>query len=248
MDKISKAFSADKVNIGYIVAGYPNLEHTKEFLQNLDECVVDILEIGIPYSDPLADGKIIAQASFEALQNGVNTDSVFDMLRGVKTSKTLVLLVYYNVIFAYGIKRFIDKCKICNISALIIPDLPFEENEEMFKICKKNHIALIPLISVTSEHRAKKVLSRSSGFIYAIGAIGVTGSKQTPIDRLQNMVRDLKKMSKLPVCVGFGIRTNDDVKLTRKYADGVIVGTSIVRLAGIYSGENFIAAVNKLFR
>ena len=164
------------------------------------------------------------------MQNGVNTDTVFEILSEVETKKPLILLVYFNLIFAYGMKKFIKKCAEAGISGLIIPDLPFEENEEIFKLCEKEKIALIPLISITSEHRAKKVLSRAGGFIYAISAIGVTGTKLTPMERLKNMLSDLKKMSDLPVAVGFGIRTNEDIRNMRKYADGVILGTSIVKL------------------
>ena len=131
---------------------------------------------------------------------------------------------------------------------MIIPDLPFEENEEIFKLCEKEKIALIPLISITSEHRAKKVLSRAGGFIYAISAIGVTGTKLTPMERLKNMLSDLKKMSDLPVAVGFGIRTNEDIRNMRKYADGVILGTSIVKLSEEFEGKEFLQKINELFK
>lgn len=247
MDKIKKAFE-NGANIGYIVAGYPNIEHTKNFLNSLDECALDIVEIGIPYSDPLADGAVVFNASFQAVQNGVNTDTVFEILSEVETKKPLIFLVYFNLIFAYGMKKFIKKCAETGISGLIIPDLPFEENEEIFKLCEKEKIALIPLISITSEHRAKKVLSRAGGFIYAISAIGVTGTKLTPMERLKNMLSDLKKMSDLPVAVGFGIRTNEDIRNMRKYADGVILGTSIVKLSEEFEGKEFLQKINELFK
>ena len=247
MDKIKKALE-NGANIGYIVAGYPRIEHTKNFLNSLDECALDIVEIGIPYSDPLADGPVVFNASFQAVQNGVNTDTVFEILSEVETKKPLILLVYFNLIFAYGMKKFIKKCAEAGISGLIIPDLPFEENEEIFKLCEKEKIALIPLISITSEHRAKKVLSRAGGFIYAISAIGVTGTKLTPMERLKNMLSDLKKMSDLPVAVGFGIRTNEDIRNMRKYADGVILGTSIVKLSGEFEGKEFLQKINELFK
>lgn len=247
MDKIKKAFE-NGANIGYIVAGYPSIEHTKNFLNSLDECALDIVEIGIPYSDPLADGAVVFNASFQAVQNGVNTDTVFEILSEVETKKPLIFLVYFNLIFAYGMKKFIKKCAETGISGLIIPDLPFEENEEIFKLCEKEKIALIPLISITSEHRAKKVLSRAGGFIYAISAIGVTGTKLTPMERLKNMLSDLKKMSDLPVAVGFGIRTNEDIRNMRKYADGVILGTSIVKLSEEFEGKEFLQKINELFK
>lgn len=247
MDKIQAAFKNKKANIGYIVAGYPSVEHTKEFINNLNESCLDILEIGIPYSDPIADGKTIFEASFTAVQNGVNTDTVFEIVKECKTNKALVFLTYYNIIYAYGIEKFILRSKEAGISGLIIPDLPYEENEEIYKLCKKNNLCLIPLISITSEYRAPKLLKRSSGFVYAIGAIGVTGTKQTPIQRLKNMLKDLHKMTDLPIAIGFGVRTNEDVKKVRDYADGVIIGTSMVKLSKKYGGKEFIKEIEKLF-
>ncbi|PSM52665.1 tryptophan synthase, alpha subunit [Campylobacter blaseri] len=247
MDNIQSAFKNKNANIGYIVAGYPSVEHTIEFIDNLDKSVIDLLEIGIPYSDPIADGKVILDAGLEAIENGVNTDTVFEILEKRTSKKPIVFLVYYNLIYAYGLSNFIQRSKKCGIQGFIIPDMPYEESEEMFKLCKKNDLSLIPLISVTSEHRAKKLLTRSSGFIYAIGAIGVTGGEQTPLNRLKHMVGDLKKMSDLPVAVGFGIRTNEDINITREYADGAIVGTSLVELCGKFRGEYLLEEVKELF-
>ncbi|MSN96931.1 tryptophan synthase subunit alpha [Campylobacter sp. FMV-PI01] len=248
MDKIAKAFENKKANIGYIVAGYPNLDYTKELINRLDESVLDILELGVAYSDPLADGKVIFDASFEAVQNGVNTDDVFNMLRECKTSKCLVFLIYYNLIYSYGLEKFAKTAKECGISGLVVPDLPYEESSELFEICNKFGISLIPLISVTSEHRLNKLLEKSSGFIYAVGSIGVTGGKQTPINRLKNMVADIKKATNLPVAVGFGIRTNDDVRLTKSYADGAIIGTAIVKEAKNLSVSELLNFIKTLFK
>lgn len=246
MDKFKKAFE-NKANIGYIVAGYPSLEYSKEFINALDKSALDILEIGIPYSDPLADGKVISEASFSAVQNGITTDSVFDMLKTCKTEKVLVFLVYVNLVFAYGVDKFLQKCVECGISGLIIPDLPYEENEEIFGKCQNLGLSLIPLISVTSEHRAPRLLSRSSGFIYGVGAIGVTGTKQTPIDRLKNMVADLHKMSDLPVAIGFGIKDNESVNLAKSYADGAIIGTAIVEKSDKMGVGELNAQIKNLF-
>ena len=188
MDKVRSAFSGKKANIGYIVAGYPSLEKTKEFLENLDESTLDLLEIGIPYSDPLADGKLIAQASFETAQSGVNTDVVFDMLEGckAKVTKPLVFLVYYNIIFAYGVDKFLKRSREAGVSGFIVPDLPCEECEEFALKCKELNLCLVPLISVTSGGRADEILKFGSGFIYVLGAIGVSGSKRADEDRIKN--------------------------------------------------------------
>ena len=164
---IATVFSEkEKVNIGYIVAGYPSVDFTKSFLSNLDRTAIDILEIGIPYSDPLADGKLISQASFAASQAGVTTDTVFDMLASVKgkVHKPLVFLVYYNLVFAYGVDAFLQKCVEVGISGLIIPDLPYEEAQELVEKLRARHIAFIPLVSVTSDKRIAPIASLGDGF------------------------------------------------------------------------------------
>ncbi|NLY04368.1 MAG: tryptophan synthase subunit alpha [Campylobacter sp.] len=248
MDKIKNAFNNKQANIGYVVAGYPSLEYTAELINKLNDSVLDILELGIPYTDPLADGKVIFDASFSASQNGITTDSVFEMLEGVSTDKCLVFLVYANIIYAYGIDKFLSKCKKVGINGLIVPDLPCEENDELFYKCSKLNLSLIPLISVTSEHRVSKLLKKSSGFIYGVGSIGITGGTQTPIHRLKNMVFDIKQISDLPIAIGFGIRTNKDAKEVRTYADGVIMGTALVQLSDKISVDALLIEIEKLFK
>lgn len=239
-----------KTNIGYIVAGYPNISFTKEFLLKLNETTIDILEIGIPYSDPLADGKLISDASFTASQNGITTDTVFDLLLEIKNNitKPLVFLVYYNLIFSYGIDNFINQCVNSNIKGLIIPDLPFEECGELYEKLEKNNISLIPLVSVTSENRIEKIVSKGSGFIYAIGSLGVTGSKQVDLKRLETFIKNIRSKSNLPVSLGFGIRNNEDVKTMRKYVDGTIIGTSIVSLTSSNDIQYTIDKINEFFK
>ena len=249
MDKIARAFEGKKANIGYIVAGYPSLKHTKEFLLNLDTSSLDLLELGIPYSDPLADGKLIAQASFETAAKGVNTDTIFEILDEVKADvkKPIVFLVYYNIVFAYGVEKFIKRSGEVGISGFIIPDLPFEECEEVRSLCDKFKLDLIPLISVTSAGRADKILSVGSGFIYALGAIGVSGSQRASEERLKSLVASLKQKSDLPVAVGFGVKNAQDANLVKSYADGAIIGTQIVRLTAKFSGDELVSQIEKLF-
>ena len=248
MDKIQKAFEGKKANIGYIVAGYPNLEYTKEFLNLLDESCLDIIEIGIPYSDPLADGKLISMASFSACQSGVTTDTVFDMLKDVKTDKALVFFFFYNLIIAYGEDKFLAKAKEVGISGLIVPDMPHDESSEFRAKTSKFKLCLIPLISPTSSKRTKDILSDANGFIYAVGSLGVTGGEQSPVDRLKDMIKDIKSSTSLPVAVGFGIKTNEDVKKTKLYADGAIVGTEIVKLTNKYSPNEINYHIEEIFK
>lgn len=249
MAKIKEAFSGKKANIGYIVAGYPSVEHTKEFLLNLDQSAIDLLELGVPYSDPLADGKLIAEASFDAVTKGVNTDTVFDILSECKgkINKPVVFLIYYNLIFSYGAEKFIAKSKEVGISGFIIPDLPYEECEEISALCDKFGLDLVPLVSVTSAHRIDKILNIGRGFIYALGAIGVSGSERASIDRLKNLVSNLKQKSDLPVAVGFGVKNSFDVSEVKSFADGAIIGTEIVKLTAKFSGRELIEEINKLF-
>ena len=245
-----KRQNGEKTNIGYVVAGYPNLEFTKKFLENLDKTSIDILEVGVPYSDPLADGKLISEASFAASEAGVTTDTVFDLINEVKekVTKPLVFLIYYNLIFSYGIDKFIKKCVECGIKGLLVPDLPYEEAKELFEKAKENNIDFIPFVSVTSQYRIEKVASRGSGFVYAIGSLGVTGSKQVDLPRLEKFIENIRTKTDLPVSLGFGIKNNDNVNTMRKFADGVIVGTSIVEITKSNDVNFTIQKINELFK
>lgn len=245
-----KKQNGEKTNIGYVVAGYPNLEFTKNFLENLDKTSIDILEVGVPYSDPLADGKLISEASFTASEAGVTTDTVFDLINEVKgkVTKPLVFLIYYNLIFSYGIDKFIKKCVECGIKGLLVPDLPYEEAKELFEKAKENNIDFIPFVSVTSQDRIEKVASRGSGFVYAIGSLGVTGSKQVDLPRLEKFIENIRTKTDLPVSLGFGIKNNDNVNTMRKFADGVIVGTSIVEITKSDNVSFTIEKINELFK
>ena len=250
MNKLENIFKEkENVNIGYIVGGFPDMDYTRKFLLNLKKSPIDILEIGIPYSDPIADGKIISEASFKASQNNITPDTVFDLLISEKENinTPLVFLIYYNLIFAYGIDHFIKKSAEAGIKGLIIPDLPYEEAQELIEKLNKNNIAFIPLISVTSQDRIPKLVSQGSGFIYAIASLGVTGTKQVSPDRLTDFIHEIKEYTKLPVAIGFGIKNREDIKKLRDSADGLIVGTSIVQLTESCSPDEIIPELQKLF-
>ena len=251
MNKIEKIFQKNKnVNIAYIVGAYPSIEYTEEFLENLDKTSIDILEIGVPYSDPLADGKIISEASFKASQSGITLDSIFNLLGRIKdkVNTPLVFLIYYNLIYSYGIDEFIKKSKENNISGIIIPDLPYEEAHNFAYELNKNDIAFIPLVSVTSQDRIPKLVKQGSGFIYAVASLGITGTKQVPLDRLNSFIKNIKEHTSLPVSIGFGVKNHDDVKRLRNIADGVIMGTTIVKLTEEYAPDKIINEINNLFQ
>ena len=241
-------FYKDKANVGYIVAGYPSLKTTEQFLLSLAKTKIDILEIGLPYSDPLADGQVISEASLKALQAGIGTKEVFALLAGINTAKCLVLLVYYNIIFSYGLTEFVRECKRAKIAALIVPDLPFEENEALFRACEQEGIALVGLVSVTSpKERIERILTRSSGFIYLVASLGITGGKQVAKARLRAKVKEIKALTTLPVFIGFGIKNAKDVASIKQISDGAIVGTSIVECFKQPSTRKIIKKIDEIF-
>lgn len=245
MKAIENAFK-NKANIAYIVAGYPSVEHTKEFLANLDDSKIDLLEIGIPYSDPISDGSVIEKAATKAIENGVNTDTVFSILQNVNLKKPLVFLVYFNVIFAYGIDKFISKAKKSGIKGFIIPDLPFEENQNLSKKLKKHDISLIQLVSLTSEKRVQKIVKNATGFIYTVGVMGITGGKKATSEKIAKLVKKIKTYTNIPVAVGFGIKTKEDIKDMKNISDGAIVGTRVVEICGDFPQDS-LKKIDELF-
>lgn len=248
MDSLRQKFKNNKAKIGYVVAGYPSLDYTKELLLNLNDSCLDILELGIPYSDPLADGAIIAKASFSAAQNNIKANDIFKMLKEIPKPKAeLVFLVYYNIIHAYGVDEFIQNSKQAGISGFIIPDLPFEEAASLKDKAGKAGISLIPLISVTSKNRVEFLKDYENGFVYLVGAIGVSGSQKASKDRLKQTKEEISRISDLPVAVGFGIKTKDDVKEVHSYADAAIIGTAIVEQSSSLNPTQLIKKINELF-
>lgn len=219
----------NNANVAYIVAGYPNLDLSKQFLQTLDESPIDILELGVPYSDPLADGEIIANAATKALKQGVDIHKIFALFNEIHTKKALVFMVYYNVIFSYGLKRFVQKAKKAGFCALIVPELNFEESKDLLKECEKEGLALITLVSITTpKQRVAKLVKNARGFIYLLASVGITGGKSVEKALLEEKIKQIRAYTKLPIFIGFGVKNNQDVKMMRKLANGVIVGTAVV--------------------
>nr|WP_103627989.1 tryptophan synthase subunit alpha [Campylobacter jejuni] len=225
-----RKFYKENANVAYTVLGYPNLQTSEAFLKRLDQSPIDILELGVAYSDPIADGEIIADAAKIALDEGADIHNVFELLARVKTKKALVFMVYYNLIFSYGLEKFVKEAKSLGIRALIVPELSFEESGDLVKECERYNIVLITLVSVTTpKERVKKLVKHAKGFIYLLASIGITGTKSVEEAILQDKVKEIRSFTNLPIFVGFGIQNNQDVKRMRKVADGVIVGTSIVK-------------------
>jgi len=222
-----------KALIVYIAAGDPNLRATEKLVIELEKSGVNLVELGIPFSDPLADGPTIQKASQRALTRGVNVKSILRMVRSVrkKVKIPLVFMTYFNIISRYGIGRFVKDSKKAGVDGVIVPDLPPEEAKELVKIAGKNNFDTIFLAAPTStKERLKKISGKSKGFIYYVSLTGVTGArKKLPSDIIQN-VRRLKKITKKPVCVGFGISEPKQAKKISRLADGIIIGSAVIKV------------------
>jgi len=214
--------------VSFITAGDPSLEKTKEFIGALSEHS-DIIEIGLPFSDPIAEGEVIQAANMRALENGTTTDKVFKMLKTVSSDK-LAILTYINPVFVYGREKFFKNCAQCKIYGVIIPDLPFEERSEVLEYAKKYNVHLITLIAPTSNERIKMLAKNATGFIYLVSSMGVTGVRTEFNADLANIVKEIKKVTKVPVYIGFGISNKEQADNMRKIADGIIVGSAFVKI------------------
>lgn len=219
-----------KALISYITAGDPSLDTTYRLVFEMERAGVDIIELGVPYSDPLADGPIIQRASQRALKAGANIDEIFNLVEKIreKSQMPIVLLVYFNCIFNYGFKNFLDKGQNKGIDGLIIPDLPLEERKELQQMMKKTFIDLIPLVAPTSKERIKAIVAEGSGFVYCISSMGVTGKRKDFNDDLNEFLEDVRKYTDLPLALGFGIASVDAVNKLKNLCDGLIVGSGIV--------------------
>ncbi len=239
MNKIEKAFSNGKAFIGFIMAGDPNLEKTADFIKVMEKSGADLIELGIPFSDPAADGPVIEKSSRRALVSGTNPEKIFNILENIKDdiSIPIVFLTYLNPVFNYGYDKFFEKCVRCNIGGVIIPDLTYEERDEILPYSEKYNVALISFVAPTSKDRIKMIASSAKGFIYCVSSTGVTGIKEEIDTDLASITNQVKSVTKTPIAVGFGIATEKQASSISKYSDGVIVGSAIVKIIEEY-GEN----------
>jgi len=218
--------------VSFITAGDPSLEKTREFIEVLAEHS-DIIEIGLPFSDPIAEGEVIEAANLRALQNGTTTDKVFEMLGAVAFDKKAVL-TYANPVFVYGYERFFRRCRECGVYGVIIPDLPFEERGEALEYSEKYGVYLITMIAPTSAKRVQMLARDAKGFIYLVSSMGVTGARSGFDDGLTEIVGKIREVTDVPVFIGFGISTPEQAAEMRKVADGVIVGSAFMKLIAQY--------------
>ena len=250
MSQITSILSQDhKALIAYITVGYPSIEDTLKMVPILASSGCDIVELGIPFSDPIADGVTIQRASFHALQNGVTPKVCLEVAKELsrKTQIPLVFMTYFNPVFSYGLEKFCGACASSGVSGLIIPDLPLEEGSELETITQRQGLDLIYLLAPTStKERIELVAQKSRGFIYLISVTGVTGARDRLPTDLEVFVARVKQIAKQPLCVGFGISTPEQAKRVAGIADGVIVGSRIIQL--IETGDNFMSTIGNFIK
>lgn len=239
MSKISNAFKDDKAFIGFLTAGDPTPNKTVEFILEMEKAGADLIEIGIPFSDPVAEGPVIQEANIRALNNNTHTDTVFNIVENVreKTDIPLVFLTYINPVFYYGYEKFFTKCEELGVDGIIIPDLPFEEKKEIQEYATNHNVDIISLIAPTSKERIKMIAKDATGFIYVVSSLGVTGVRSEIKTDLKSIISIIQEVTSTPTAVGFGINTPQQAKQISKISDGVIVGSAIVKIIAKY-GEN----------
>ena len=232
MNKIRQAFENGKAFIPFITCGDPDVETTMACVREMVKSGADLIELGIPFSDPTAEGPVIQGANLRALTGGVTTDRIFEMVRELRgdVAVPMVFMTYANVVFSYGAERFISTCAGIGIDGLILPDLPFEEKEEFLAVCRAHGVALISLIAPTSANRVAMIAKEAEGFIYLVSSLGVTGVRSSITTDLGPIIRTIRENTDVPCAVGFGISNPEQAKTMAKEADGVIVGSAIVKL------------------
>jgi tryptophan synthase alpha chain len=237
MTRIVKKFrqlkkSNKKAFIAFITAGYPSLDITKKLIFEFTKAGVDIIELGVPFSDPLADGPIIQESSWMALKRKINLNDILNLVKVARKSidTPICLMTYYNPIFCFGEERFVRKAKNCGVDGVIIPDLPPEEGRNLIKLATRYNLDTIFFLSPTSTLKRIRFIGRiSKGFIYYVSLTGVTGPrKRLPLDLIENL-KKIKRLTHKPVCVGFGVSNNFQVRQIFKFSDGVIVGSAIIK-------------------
>lgn len=240
MSNISKAFENKKAFIPFITCGDPDLETTEKTVIAMQEAGADLVELGIPFSDPTAEGPVIQEANIRALSNKITTDDVFEMTERLRRTVTvpMVFMTYANVIFSYGAERFMERCSRIGIDGIILPDIPFEEKKEFEDVCERYGVDLISMIAPTSHERIKMIASEAKGFLYCVSSLGVTGVRSRITTDIGAMIKLVKEAKDIPAAVGFGISTPEQAAEMSKYADGVIVGSAIVKLCAKYGKES----------
>ena len=240
MTKIADAFANGKAFIPFLTCGDPDLETTEKLIGAIAEAGADLIELGIPFSDPTAEGPVIQDANLRALSAGTTTDKIFDMVRRVRqtVSIPMVFMTYANVIFSYGADRFLKTAAEIGMNGIIVPDVPFEEKQEFEPLCQKYGLAQISMIAPTSHDRIRAIAEQANGFLYCVSSLGVTGTRTAITTDIGAMVKLVKEVKDIPCAVGFGISTPEQAESMCRQADGAIVGSAIVKLIAQYGRDS----------
>ncbi len=239
MSKIGEAFRKGKAFIPFLTCGDPDIETTKRAVREMVKNGADLIELGIPFSDPMAEGPVIQGANARALSNGITTDIIFDMVSELRKEISIpfVFMTYANVVFSYGSERFIRRCSEVGIDGMILPDVPYEERDEFAGICEKYDVDLISMVAPTSENRIAMIAKEAKGFLYVVSSLGVTGTRSEITTDLASIVSVVRENTDTPCAIGFGISTPEQAKKMSAISDGAIVGSAIVRLLEQYKTE-----------
>ena len=239
MSNIRKAFENGKAFIAFITCGDPDLQTTASVVRAAVQSGADLIELGIPFSDPTAEGPVIQGANLRALNGGVTTDKVFDFVQELRcdVSVPMVFMTYANVVFSYGAERFISTCRDVGIDGLILPDLPFEEKEEFQPICRKYGVDLISMIAPSSDRRIARIAKEAEGFLYIVSSLGVTGTRSEITTNLASIVQVVRENTDIPCAIGFGISTPEQAKKMAELSDGAIVGSAIIKIIEKYGKD-----------
>lgn len=227
--------------VTFITMGDPDIETSKRLVLEMEKSGADLIELGIPFSDPMAEGPVIQEANVRALKNDINIDKIFDAVEELRreTQVPLVYLMYYNSLLAYGHEKFFERCADCGVDGIIIPDLPFEESDEIYEYTERYGVYQISMVSpISSDERMKKICEKAKGFLYCVSSMGVTGVRSRFNTDFDSMFDRLNSFSDIPKCIGFGISKPEHISELKHYCDGLIVGSAIVKQVAAGGTQN----------
>lgn len=244
MNRIEEAFANKKAFIPFVTAGDPTLDTTREIILAMQEAGADLIEIGIPFSDPVAEGPVIQEADIRALSGGTTTDKIFDMVKGISDELRIpvVFMTYINPIYVYGVEKFAKRTKECGVAGVIVPDVPFEEREEIRETFASYGLTVISMVAPTSAERVKMIAKEAEGFLYCVSSLGVTGVRTEISTDIAGLIAMVKEVKDIPCAIGFGISTPEQAKKIAGISDGAIVGSAIVKIIAEH-GENSVPYV-----
>lgn len=240
MSRIEEAFKRKKTLITFVTGGDPDVETTKKLVLEMVRAGAGLIEIGIPFSDPIAEGPVISAANERALANGCTTDDLFEMVKELRnvTQIPIVFLTYINPIYTYGKDKFFSRCKECMVDGVIVPDLPYEEKEEISSYCEKYGVDRIVLVAPTSKERISMIAKDAKGYVYCVSSMGVTGMRSSLNSNISEVVDTIKNVTSTPCAIGFGISNPEQAKAMSDISDGAIIGSAIVKIVEQYGKES----------